>query len=116
MAFKVFIFTVPAIGHMNPILVIAKRLIEEYKLHCIWYSVLDFKDIIENIGAEFRIINADKEYLEHRTNSINKRTSELIGLFTTLLQAMAFKVSKILRTSSQICFFLMEWLTTQNVL
>ena len=51
---KVIIFTYPAVGHSNPILAFCTELLRSDKFKVIIYSQNQFKDLIQNLGAEYR--------------------------------------------------------------
>lgn len=46
-------FTIPAYGHLNPMLGVIKELVKKNN-KVIVYNTVDFKDVIERTGAEFR--------------------------------------------------------------
>lgn len=54
MTYKIFIHSIPASGHINPLTSIVERLVNTYKCTIIWYATIKFKNIIEKCGAEFK--------------------------------------------------------------
>ena len=67
---KVLIFTVPLVGHTNPILAFCKELTTNKNVKIIAYSQSKFKGLIEDAGAEYR--SYDHEFITQAEFNIVK--------------------------------------------
>jgi MGT family glycosyltransferase len=54
MTYTILIHSIPATGHINPLISIVERLVFTYNCKIIWYATNKFKDLIEKCGAEFK--------------------------------------------------------------
>jgi hypothetical protein len=95
MAFTINIYSMSATGHVNPMSVVVERLVREYKCRCIWYSLEEFKETIENIGAEFRLIHIDPKVGNFKMP--NKRSSTFgfkMDIFFSYIEYNSFNIAK----------------------
>jgi MGT family glycosyltransferase len=87
MSFKIFVHSLPASGHVNPMSGVVERLVKEYKAKVYWYSTEQFKTIIENTGAEFRELNGWTDDPKSMPNlPPNKRSFPLLTFLNLLLR------------------------------
>lgn len=96
MSYKIFVHSMPASGHVNPISGVVERLVQEYKVHVCWYSTQAFKTIIENTGAEFRELNGWTEDPKYIPNfHPNKRSFPLSVLLSLLIEFTESNLQKL---------------------
>ena len=90
---KILFFSTPAFGHINSTIPIIEKLINEnYEVIC--YSSKEYKEIIEETGADFI------EYkINFNVNEISRYTSNFVELLKALIslnqQAYKYYVDKI---------------------
>lgn len=75
---QIIFFSTPAFGHINSTLPIIKKLSDNgYKVKC--YSTIEFKNQIENVGAEF------EEYkIDFNIKELSKYTADFVNLLECL--------------------------------
>lgn len=82
MNYKIFVHSLPASGHINPMTSVVEGLVNEYKTKVFWYSTQAFKTTIENTGTELRELNALKDDISNMVNiPSNSRVLPIISLF-----------------------------------
>ena len=86
-----FIFlTIPAYGHLNAMLGVAKKLIDTgHKV--IFYNTEDFKGQIEKVGAVFRRLPIDNKLIDLRVLHSALNIAEQSLIFTKILTASLVK-------------------------
>lgn len=88
--FKILVFTVPASGHVNPLLPILNELNKLDNIEIIVYLTEEFRKKIENIGIKFRALkNFDIVKKADLKPFGKKRHFELLDLMTLSLQGIA---------------------------
>lgn len=53
---KVFILTLPSLGHVLPVACVVERLVKLYNIESIFYGIEEHREIIEKTGSTFRLI------------------------------------------------------------